>query len=329
MRIKKRIDDANTQPETLKLPTVGRLKIGEKVAAGSGRERPTSLDYFKAQADGVYAQMFATAYGEKPNKLTVTFLSNDLNEVCRHFYELRDSSGARVAYGDGEVFFVATRQGDAVVDVLTRPGNLAEFMEAHERKTGTKWRERLVLRFALPQVPVLGVWEFSTHAAESTIPGILATIDTMLEIAGRVAGIPFDLIVEKVKSDKAGAKSVYPVVKLVPNISQESAAIVRQLPATVGAILTEKRIAELATTVQETGTTAAELETFAEYEDLTPEPIDEKALADKIADCLTYEALGLLFAEDQRYAQEPYKTLFKKQKQEIARLIAAGQILQK
>lgn len=243
MRIQRRINQESKKGASLGV--VGKIKIGEMVDGKNGK-RPTSIDYFKACAPEQYARFFRDYYSDKPNKITVVFLSNDMNEVCKNFYELRDGSGGRIAYGDGKEFFVATKQGDnQIKDVIIVPQDPQRWMDDMEKTSGSKWKERLVLKFAIPAIPVLGVWEFSTHGTGSTIPNIVGTIDTMLEMAGRIAGIPFDLIVEKVKSDKAGSKSVYPVVKIIPNISPESAEVVRGLPMQLGAILTQEKILKL------------------------------------------------------------------------------------
>lgn len=324
MRIIRRIDEAPAKVASL--GTVGHIRIGEKAKNQSGKEYPTSLDYFKPDAPEQYLQFFRTAFGDKPAKITITFLSNDINDVCRQFYELRDGAGGRMAYGDGVTFYVATKQGDGTVkDVVTAPLDVDKWMKAMETTAGKPWRERLVLKFAIPQIPVLGLWEFSTHANASTIPNIIGTIDTVYDMAGRLAGIPFDLIIEKVKSDKSGSKSVYPVVTMVCNISQESAALVRELPMQVGAMLTEQRIAQLASGEPEQ---PKEAEPFTEYEEVTPEPdgIDIEALIDNVEKCLSIAALSILFESDERYRKEPYKALFSAQRKEIERLIKAGQI---
>ncbi len=269
MRIQRRINEETQR--TAGLGVVGKIKIGEMVNAANGKSRPSSLDYFRADAPEQYARFFRDYYSDKPNKITVVFLSNDMNEVCRNFYELRNSGGGRVAYGDGTTFFVATTQGDNLVkDVVVVPQNPQAWMNEVEQKSGGKWKERLVLRFAIPAIPVLGVWEFSTHGNNSTIPNIVGTIDTMLEMAGRIAGIPFDLIVEKVKSDKAGSKSVYPVVKIIPNISPESAEVVRSLPMSLGVILTQGKITQLSN--GETKSIPAMIEPVSEYEEIESVP---------------------------------------------------------
>lgn len=322
MRIKKRYNET-TPAKTAGLGTVGRIRIGEKAKNANGKEYPTSLDYFKPDGPEQYMQFFKTAYGDKPKKLTITFLSNDLNEVCRQFYELRDGAGGRLAYGDGKTFYVATKQGDGTVkDVVTEPDDTDAWMKAQESAAGKPWRERLVLRFALPQIPVLGLWEFSTHGGGSTIPNIVGTVDTMLEVAGRIAGIPFDLIVEKVKSDKAGSKSVYPVVSLVPNISQDSAAIVRGLPMQLGTILTEEKIGQLAGG-QPVEQSEPEFSDFEEIES-TANGVDVEALKDEIENCFSVAALEALYKKTEN--AKDHKTLFTARRKEVERLIEAGQI---
>lgn len=322
MRIIRRIDEAPAKVASL--GTVGHIRIGEMAKNANGKEYPVSLDYFKPDAPEQYLQYFRAAFGDKPAKITITFLSNDLNDVCRQFYELRDGAGGRMAYGDGVTFYVATKQGDGTVkDVVTTPPDVDKWMKGMETTAGKPWRERLVLKFAIPQIPVLGLWEFSTHANASTIPNIIGTIDTVFQIAGRLAGIPFDLIIEKVKSDKAGSKSVYPVVTMVCNISQESAALVRELPIQAGKMLTEQRIAQLASGEVEQ---PKESEPFTEYEEVTPDHDDIEDVKDNVEKCLSIAALSILFESDERYKKEPYKALFSAQRKEIERLIKAGQI---
>ena len=328
MRIIRKIDQADAKVASL--GTVGHIRIGEKAKNANGKEYPTSLDYFKPDAPEQYTQFFRSAYGDKPAKITITFLSNDINDVCRQFYELRDGAGGRIAYGNGVTFYVATKQGDgSVKDVVTTPPDVDKWMKAMETTAGKPWRERLVLKFAIPQIPVLGLWQFSTHAENSTIPNIIGTIDTVFEMAGRLAGIPFDLIIEKVKSDKAGSKSVYPVVTMVCNISQESAALVRELPTGIWTMLTEQRIAQLASGEQPAIPAQSEIpepEPFTEYEEVAPEVDGTETIRDKVEKCLSIVALTTLYNSDEKHGKEPHKSLFTAQRKEIERLIEAGQI---
>lgn len=263
--IRRRGNDAPAKEITLS--PIGKIKIGAKAVGQNGKEYPTALDYFRCDATQDYQNLFQAAYGDKPDRLTICFISDNLGEICRNFYELRSGSGKRIADGDGVTFRVATAQANGrVKDVTVTPPDPEKWMEEMEAKAGTKWREALTLHFMLPGVPVFGYWVFRTHGENSTIPNIRGAIETMLNLAGRVRMIPFDLVVKKVKSDKEGAKSVYPVVELVANISQESAEKIAALPANFNRLLTEDRVAALA------AGPAAEPEGFTDYAEVESKP---------------------------------------------------------
>lgn len=203
---------------------IGRLKVGELVER-DGKSYPKSLDYFRA--DGSYSAMFHKEYGEKPAKVEIVFLSDNIQEVCNERYELRttkefDGVGGRLfASGDGENFRVYTKDQDEYTDVSKEQD--PDIMAKLEKKLGTEWRVTLTLRFLIPRIKgVFGAWSFSTKADASTIPQIVGTLDKLIEYPGTFAGIPMDLVVEKVHSQKPGSKNSFPVVKLIPNVSQES-----------------------------------------------------------------------------------------------------------
>jgi hypothetical protein len=72
------------------------------------------------------------------------------------------------------------------------------------------------------------VWQLQTGGDKSSINAIRNTFDEIKEMAGTVVNIPFDLVVKKVTSNKPEAKSVYPVISLVPNISSENMEVLRK-----------------------------------------------------------------------------------------------------
>ena len=83
-----------------RMPIIGKIKIGMKNEKGL----PTSLDYFRAT--GMYAPIFHNHFGDKPNKLTIIFPSNNVEDICNQRMELRDSKGRLFATSDGEMFSV-------------------------------------------------------------------------------------------------------------------------------------------------------------------------------------------------------------------------------
>jgi hypothetical protein len=221
--------------QPIRLPEVGKIKVGEKL---EGEKFPRSLDYFRPT--GEYAPHFWEAYGEKPNLLEIVFPSNDPRECCYERFELRDGP-KRYAEGDGETFEAWSDKEEDYVTVTKT--EYPKIMEMLSKKVGADWKPRLTLRFMLLKLRhVMGVWSLSSHAEASSIPEIISTFDMVSEKAGRVAGIPFDLSVQKVTSQKPGSKSSYPVIKLVPNLGVNQLEAVRQLGANVRGVLTAEHL---------------------------------------------------------------------------------------
>ena len=91
-----------------KLPLIGKIKVGAKVQKG-GKEFPTSLDYFVASGD--YKHEFDKAFGDKPSKIEVVFMSDDFEAVCNERFEIR--SGKKLyGYGDGKLFYIYDKKAD-------------------------------------------------------------------------------------------------------------------------------------------------------------------------------------------------------------------------
>ncbi len=248
-RIKR--DDAQSG----RMPLLGKLKIGEKKEVtknGNTFEIPVSLDYFRA--DGKYAAVFHKNFGEKPDKLQIIFVSNDIRQVCNERYEWRKSDkgnqkGSKLfADGDGETFRVwdTTKDDYTIWTIEQRPTIMADLDKAcgkDSRKTV------LTLRFVIPALKGLfGVWQFSTRG-ENTMAQIVSVFDLVLEKAKSIINIPFDLVVEKVTSQKPGAAHTFPIVTLIPNLSNESLELVGDYldhGAKVRGLLTEDKVNSLA-----------------------------------------------------------------------------------
>jgi len=203
---------AETQQRSL--PVIGKIKIGEKVKKGD-KEYPTSLDYFKA--DGKYASMFDALF-TKPTRLPIVFFGENIDEICNERFECWDGSGKRLAYGDGETFSLfnpSSKEYDIKVG--------KEEAIAKTKGEKNKWNTVLTIRFLIPEIKgVMGLWELTTKGAKSSVGNIVTTFDNVRAQAGRISGIPFDLLVEKHTSRKPDSTSRYPVITLVPNLSQES-----------------------------------------------------------------------------------------------------------
>jgi len=197
-----------------RLPLIGNIRIGEKRQSSAGKEYPVSLDYFKATGD--YAGKFYEVYEEKPNKVQIVFVSDDDFQSCYEEWDGRDGEGRRAGYGDGETYWLWN--GKEYAETSDK-----EKVKRISQEKGIKWKPVLTLHFIIPAIRgVFGCWKFSTSGDKSSMIAIREMYDEIKAQAGTVVNIPFDLTVKKVKGNKPGDKSVFPVVNLVPNISSEN-----------------------------------------------------------------------------------------------------------
>jgi hypothetical protein len=200
------------------LPEIGRIKVGAKTDRGL----PTSLDYFRAT--GKFANQFTSLMGEKPTELHIAFVSNNISEVCNERFEAWEK-GKRLGWGDGETFTVWNPAGGKDGKGAYEDGLDKEDAKVRAIKS---WARTLTLRFVLLKMKgVLGYWTFETKAKETTIPSIVKAFDMVMEKSGSIIGFPFSLTVEKVQSYSPGAARNYPIVKLVPNFTEETIEQVR------------------------------------------------------------------------------------------------------
>lgn len=196
------------------IPEIGRIKIGEKKKNASGVEYPSSLDYFRAT--GEFAARFAQQYGPKPTKLTIVFVSDNIDMSCQERFEAWDNKGKRFGWGDGETFTVWNVKAD------NGKGAYVEVKAGDPLLATCKWDEMVTLRFVLPEMKgILGHWVFTTKGAKTIIPALVSSFDFVKERAGTVIGIPFEFIVEKVKGYSPGVARQYSKVKIVPCISED------------------------------------------------------------------------------------------------------------
>lgn len=205
--------------EKLPLPIIGKIKVGMKKKSAKGKEYPAALDYFIATGD--YANKFNDQF-DKVNKLTIAFVSDNLELSCRESFICRNSAGQKVGYGDGKKFYMFnpdTNEYDKIIEDIEKISS--EEKKAH--KNAGIWKHNLTLRFiVLGFKDVMGIWELSTDGAKTSIGQIVNTFDNILASVGTIKGIPFDLSVHMHTSNKPGVKRKYPVIKMIPSVGNEN-----------------------------------------------------------------------------------------------------------
>lgn len=216
-----RIQSRRNESAASTLPEIGKVKIGEKAMSQGGKEYPKSLDYFRPT--GNFANEFTGKYGDKPTRLSVCFISDNLQEVCNERYESW-VKGKRHGWGNGQNFTVWDAQADG-----GKGAYVNDVPAADPRVKALKWDIMLTLRFVLLELKgIMGYWTFQTKAKATTIPSVVKAFDYVRERAQTIIGFPFSLVVEKKTGYSPGEAKNYPVVSLIPNFSQEAIDLVSQ-----------------------------------------------------------------------------------------------------
>lgn len=268
-RIKKPISTHQTG-----MSVIGKIKVGMKKP---GSNYPMSLDYFRFTSPTKdYEKRALEMYG-KPNSLRVTFMSdNDENNCCQRM-ELRDNGGRLVAHTDLETIYVSKPEGFLPIppSTVALKGGFQKCIELYEKSYKSKFIEVLYLRVVLLDFPVFGQWEIYTKGKASTIKNIIGNYDTTKGLAGRVKGIPFNLTVTKVKSNRDLGKTKngqpivrhYPVIGLHPDLGVEAQEQIMQLGSSLRGLITNNKIEKL-TTGDTKAIEAPKAKVYTEYEEL-------------------------------------------------------------
>lgn len=225
-----------------RLARVGLIKVGYK----DEKDRPKSTDYFLAT--GAYEELFKEKYGSTPKKLLICFASDDASEVCNEELQCwgtkaTGDAGKLLAYG-GMKTFMLWQPGK-------REGERGQYAETPREKMPPKlgtWRRLLTLRFLLPELPIIGYWQLTTAAKDSSQIGIISVFDWVQKHAGTVVNVPFDMTVQFAISRKPGESKRYPVIQIVPNVSHVHLTRIKQfkeiLDRTPG-LITDDRLEKL------------------------------------------------------------------------------------
>lgn len=165
----------------------GSVRTGEKVPSRNGSERPAALDYFKFDPDPVDEKLIAAyreIYGEKPQKLYISFPSNDINTVFSYNYTLFGQSGMK-CQGNGKT---ARRVHDEEwIDVDCPTPAECEFCGL--TKDGKpQCKPHGYLQFFIKGIPTCQVFTYSTNSVIS-IANILNGLELLQNVRGRLAGI--------------------------------------------------------------------------------------------------------------------------------------------
>jgi len=198
------------------MPRIGKIRLGIKKLSNTGVEYPSEVDYFVLDPDLTHRDKIVAAYGEKPKKLLVMFLSDELEVAFPTAYKAYSSALGLVCKGDGvkanrvEVrsvkepargkqpaqerrVAVTTLTGERVTKEVECP--CAWLEEGRCRAVGN-------LFVVMPEVALTSTYQIDTGSWH-TMRNILAGFDLARAMTGRIRDVLFWL--ERISQETHGS----------------------------------------------------------------------------------------------------------------------------
>ncbi len=182
--------------DKIRLPRLGHIHLGIR---DPDRGFPISTDYFVFPKDHSLTPTLTHLFGEKPKELRIVIPVEDDEVWANQYYRSYTLTRGLVCMGDGE-------QAARMVDVKTR--ELATNTTVTTALTplecsgkdcpvfiAGKCKRVMQLRFLIPEVPGLGVWQIDTSSINSIL-NINATAAVIKRTFGRISMIPLLLTLE-------------------------------------------------------------------------------------------------------------------------------------
>ena len=192
--------------ENSRMPRLGKIHLGYKHPE---RGYPIKTDYFVLPADNPYFKELVEQFGEKPKELRILIASEDEELWCEQYYKAYDMTRGLVCKGDGETamrmldiktgYLPNKDTGTVTMKDITCAGK--DFPEYKAKKCG----ETMNLRFMLPEVPGLGVWQIDTGSINSIL-NINSNTKLIKSAFKRISMIPLSLTLEPIEVNNPETK---------------------------------------------------------------------------------------------------------------------------
>lgn len=223
-----------------RIPRLGKIRLGVRTENSKGTEYPKAVDFFVCPPE------VRAVYGDKPKKLNIFFVSDDVNEIFPQWYKKYGKSTGLVCKGDG-VTALAVNPQTGTFEEVECTGRDCKYYGKDCRHVGN-------LYFMIKNVPRFGVYQLDTSSV-NTILNINGGLEFAKNLTkGTLKLVPFVLsVVPQEVSPEGKKKTVY-----VLNLEADLNAMMASLNQTPDKILA----------IEEPVNSKAEIE-----EDLYPEKI--------------------------------------------------------
>lgn len=207
--------------DAVRIPRLGKIHLGIKHPE---KGYPMKTDYFVFPKDHPDYDKLVTVFGEKPKELRILIPNVVEEQWCSQYYKAYSLTHGLVCKGDGELAMrMIDTKTDTMVDKNATTVNMLEIpclgKDCPEYKA-KKCKETMNLRFILPEVPGIGVWQIDTGSINSII-NINSCAYHIKQTLGRLALIPLKLTLEsiQVNNPETGKKQTVYVLNLRTDVT--------------------------------------------------------------------------------------------------------------
>lgn len=208
--------------ENERLPRLGKIHLGTKHPE---KGYPMKSDHFIFPTDHSDYARLVELYGDTPKELNILIPVEDEETWASQYYKAYNMTYGLVCKGDGETAMrmVDTKTGE--LPDAKKPGAVRLQEQpcpgpACPEYKAKKCHEVMNLRFILPEVPGLGVWQIDT-GSKNSILNINSCAKVIKRAFGRVSMIPLKLTFEpiQVNNPENGKKQTVYVLNLRTNVT--------------------------------------------------------------------------------------------------------------
>ena len=208
--------------ENVRIPRLGKIHLGTRHPE---KGYPIKADHFVFPPEHSDYTKLVELYGEQPKELKILIPVEDEEVWSSQYYKSYNLTYGLVCKGDGEM---AMRMVDVKTKELPdakKPGTVTMLeMPCPGRNCpdykSKKCHEVMNLRFILPEVPGLGVWQIDT-GSKNSILNINSCAKVIKRAFGRVSMIPLKLTFEpiQVNNPETGKKQTVYVLNLRTDVT--------------------------------------------------------------------------------------------------------------
>ncbi len=189
--------------EIRRLPRLGKIRLGIKKVAASGKEYPAEVDYFILSPETPselenkkLVEEFTKLYGDKPKSINIMFPVSSPEVYFPQFYKRYGSGSALKCKGDGETAACGTVEFAKGLEIIGQDEMGLTRVKCKGKEciyyVSKECTEVGVLQILLPEVPGAGVWQISTGSYNSIV-NLNSCIDYITAVCGRAHMIPLTL----------------------------------------------------------------------------------------------------------------------------------------